>query len=47
MAEYTQATGMSKTEAMRRLLRDTVQEQRRQQDKTRFVQVATMRLAFA
>ena len=40
LTEYTKVTGMSKTEAMRRLLREAVQEQRRQQNKADFVAVA-------
>ncbi len=40
MTEYAEATGMSKTEAMRRLLRAAVQEQRRQRSKAEFAQVA-------
>ena len=44
MTEYVKATGMSKTEALRRLLRDAVQEiaqqEARRQKKAKFREVA-------
>jgi hypothetical protein len=40
MAEYVKATGMSKTEALRRLLRDAVQQEARKQKKSKFREVA-------
>lgn len=44
MTEYVKATGMSKTEALRRLLRDAVQEiaqhEARKQKKAKFREVA-------
>jgi len=40
MNEYVKATGMSKTEALRRLLRDALAQQKRRQDKAEFERVA-------
>lgn len=40
MTEYVKATGMSKTEALRRLLRDAVQQEARKQKKSKFREVA-------
>ncbi len=40
MTEYVKATGMSKTEALRRLLRDAVQQETQKQKKSKFREVA-------
>ena len=40
MNEYAQATGMSKTEALRRLLREALQQEKRKQNKANFERVA-------
>jgi hypothetical protein len=40
MNEYVKATGMSKTEALRRLLRDALKQHKRRQDKAKFEKVA-------
>lgn len=40
MKEYVKFTGMSKTEALRRLLRDAVQQEVRKQKKSKFREVA-------
>lgn len=40
MNEYASETGMSKTEALRRLLRDALKQQRRQKNKANFEKVA-------
>jgi hypothetical protein len=40
MNEYVKATGMSKTEALRRLLREALQQQTRKQNKANFERVA-------
>lgn len=40
MNEYVKATGMSKTEALRRMLRDALEQQKRRQNKANFEKVA-------
>jgi hypothetical protein len=40
MNEYVKVTGMSKTEALRRLLRDALEQQKRRQNKASFEKVA-------
>jgi hypothetical protein len=40
MNEYVKVTGLSKTESLRRLLRQALQEQRRNKNKTAFADAA-------
>jgi hypothetical protein len=40
MAKYVEVTGMSKTEALRHLLRDAIQQEMRKQKKSRFREIA-------
>lgn len=40
MSEYVKLTGMSKTEALRRLLREALKHQKRKQSKANFEHVA-------